>query len=432
MDFIWRRPCKTGPSHCKAGQIFYKNQRIRLLTNISDMKILRVISSMHPNYGGPCQGIRNSVPALEAIGIHNEVVCLDDPQSDYLGSDPFTVYAIGQAKRPWGYSKKLVPWLLKNSPNYDAIIVHGLWQFASYGVFKALKGQASKQKGKTIPYFVMPHGMLDPYFQNAPGRRLKAIRNLVYWKLFESKVVKASKGLLFTCEEELLLARQTFKPYAPSKELNVGYGIVAPPKNNPEMVSAFKKSCPEIEEQPYLLFLSRIHPKKGLDLLLEAYKEWAYSNDLNNSVKLVIAGPGLETAYGRQLLQQLQSDKKLQENVFFTGMLSGNSKWGAFYGCDAFVLNSHQENFGVAIVEALACGKPVLISNKVNIWREILTEGAGFVAEDTFSGTVGLLLNWAKLSPEEKLIMGKNAETTFEKFYAIRPAAENLKKALKG
>jgi glycosyltransferase involved in cell wall biosynthesis len=72
-------------------------------------------------------------------------------------------------------------------------------------------------------------------------------------------------------------------------------------------------------------------------------------------------------------------------------MLEGEAKWGALYGCDAFVLPSHQENFGIAVVEALACNKPVLISNKVNIWREIAEDGAGVVEEDSVEGTARML-----------------------------------------
>ena len=91
----------------------------------------------------------------------------------------------------------------------------------------------------------------------------------------------------------------------------------------------------------------------------------------------MIAGPGLDTAFGREMRQLAESlcpqpsTLTPQPAVFFPDMLTGDAKWGALYGCEAFVLPSHQENFGIAVVEALACGKPVLISNQVNIWREI-------------------------------------------------------------
>ena len=107
-------------------------------------------------------------------------------------------------------------------------------------------------------------------------------------------------------------------------------------------------------------------------------------------------------------------------------MLSGEAKWGAFYHCDAFVLPSHQENFGIAVVEALACNKPVLISNQVNIWREIQAEGAGLVADNTEEGTKKLLSGWMDKSVSDKSEMGNKARRAFEKLYAIGPAAKHL------
>lgn len=393
------------------------------------MNILRVITSMNPTAGGPCQGIRNSIPALKALGVSNEVVCLDALDADYLGTDDFTIHALGAGQGPWAYNKNLIPWLIKNIQKYDAIIIHGLWQFTSYAVFKAIKRLAPKTSNP-VPYYVMPHGMLDPYFQKAPDRRLKAIRNSLFWKLIEGKVINNANGVLFTCQEELLLARETFTGYNPKHELNVGYGIIQPPKESSGIIQAFQKSCPDLQGAPFLLFLSRIHPKKGVDILLKAYKDWILSSHIEKPLKLVIAGPGLETDFGRDLQSMVNSQSLLKEHVYFTGMLKGDAKWGAFYSSQAFVLNSHQENFGISIVEALACEKPVLISNKVNIWREIEDEQAGFVENDTHSGTLKLLMKWHTLSSDEQDKMGKNARRTFEKFYAIDPAARRLKEII--
>lgn len=392
-------------------------------------KVLRVISTMNPKAGGPCQGIRNSIPALKAMGIDNEVVCLDAPDADYLGMDDFSIHALGVANGPWAYNKNLIPWLVNNASNYDAIIIHGLWQFNSYAVYKALKQLKAKTQ-KQIPYYVMPHGMLDPYFQKAPDRRLKAMRNWLFWKLIESKVVNTATGVLFTCQEELLLARETFTPYNPAQELNVGYGILEPPKESPEILDAFYKGCPNLQGVPFLLFLSRIHPKKGVDILLRAYSEWIEAPHTKEPLKLVIAGPGIETQYGQDLLAFVNARPILKSNVFFTGMLKGDAKWGAFYASKVFVLNSHQENFGISIVEALACEKPVLISNKVNIWREIEEHQAGFVQEDTYLGTHTLLTSWDVLSNEEQVAMCNNARKAYEMLYAINPAAQRFKEAI--
>lgn len=391
------------------------------------MKFLRIIANIDPSSGGPCQGIRNSIPEMEKLGVQTEVVSLDDPAASYLGKDAFTVHALGPGKGPWCYSSRLVPWLVENLGRFDIVIVHGLWLYPTYGAHRAMK--LFKKKNTRFPrLFIMPHGMLDPYFQKAPERRLKALRNSIYWRLIEEKVVKEADGLLFTCEAELQLAREPFSPYHPRRELNVGYGISSPPFFTPEMRLAFLRKCPQLGDNPYLLFLSRIHEKKGVDLLIRVYKTLLEESGKKNSSlpKLVIAGPGLQTAFGQKIQRMVSQSLLLRPFVFFPGMLDGDAKWGAFHGCEAFVLPSHQENFGIAVVEALACGRPVLISGQVNIWQEIEAEGGGLVAPDSLEGTRQMLQTWKGKSAEEKGLIAKGALNSFEKKFSIGPAAKQL------
>ena len=101
-------------------------------------------------------------------------------------------------------------------------------------------------------------------------------------------------------------------------------------------------------------------------------------------------------------------------------MLQGDAKWGAFYAAEVFALPSHQENFGIAVAEALACGTPVLISNKVNIWREIAEDGVGLVEEDDLAGTTRLLERWRALSTEERMEMAAKGKPSFERRYNVR------------
>ena len=134
------------------------------------MKILRIIPGMNPEQGGPCQGIRNSIPELQKLGVVNEVVSFDDPEADFLGEDAFTIHAIGKSKGPWRYNKKLVPWLLAHFNNYDVVVVHALWLYHSHAAIKAIQ-TFRKTHTKSPKVFIMPHGMLDPYFQKAKSRR---------------------------------------------------------------------------------------------------------------------------------------------------------------------------------------------------------------------------------------------------------------------
>src|SRR5438552_12403270 len=107
-------------------------------------------------------------------------------------------------------------------------------------------------------------------------------------------------------------------------------------------------------------------------------------------------------------------------------MLTGNLKWGAFSAADAFILPSHQENFGIAVAEALACGTPVLISNKINIWREIEGNGAGYVENDDLPGTVNLLKRWRATPEISRAEMRENARKCFVDRFEIECATDSL------
>ena len=432
------------------------------------MKILRVIASMNPATGGPCQGIRYSTPDLRSMGCTNEVVCLDDPDSPYLCEDSFVIHALGRGIGPLCYHHRLFSWLKANISNYDAVIVHGLWLWPSMTTWLAIRSLKEKARRsssssesssrspipdlpppKIPPYFVMPHGMLDPWFQRDKSRRWKALRNSVYWHLIEKKVIRDASGVLFTCEQELQLARCSFSDYRPKREINIGYGVPDPPAHSDAMDQAFYETCLRFPKgQPYLLYLGRIHPKKGVDLLIRAYAKVfgdlpkAEGDGVEGSDKgadpafqfpapnsqlpaLVIAGPGLDTSYGAKI-RNLVHESRCGDCIHFPGMLTGNAKWGAFFSCEAFVLGSHQENFGIAVAEALSCGKPVLISNQVNICTEVETAGAGYVKPDTLDGMAALLREWKMTPTTVRKEMGMNSKKLFETRFHARAAAEDL------
>jgi glycosyltransferase involved in cell wall biosynthesis len=383
------------------------------------MKLLHIIGSMNPHTGGPCQTIRNFAPWFIEQGHTLEVVCLDDPNSDYLPEENFRIHALGQGRGSWNYHPALSPWLEKNLPQFDAVILNGLWQFQGYALWKVAK------QPKSPPYYIFPHGMLDPWFQKMSVRPLKTLRNWIFWKLIQHRIIHDAAGLLFTCEEERRLARRPFRPYSPRQEKVVGLGLPEPPEYHAGMKTAFAEKCPGLSEKKYFLFLGRIHPKKGVDLLIKAYAAFCRSTSDSSLPKLVIAGPGLETPYG-QNLQKLASEICPSDSVFWPGMLTGDAKWGAIYDCENFVLPSHQENFGIAVVEALACGKPVLISDQVNIWREIKTDGAALVGENSVAGTTRLFLDWNNLSAEARLKMAAQAKPCFQRFFSIESAGSKL------
>jgi glycosyltransferase involved in cell wall biosynthesis len=229
------------------------------------------------------------------------------------------------------------------------------------------------------------------------------------------------------------LASSTFKNYQPKKVFNIGYGINEPPIFNDSFKIELEKISNEIINNKYFLFLSRIDPKKGVDILLFAYLNFANKQIENNLSfpMLVIAGPGMDTVFGNSILKIVNSNEIFKKNVVFTGMLQKEVKWGALYGCEAFILPSHQENFGIAVVEALACNKPVLISNKINICREIENYNAGIVEDDTLDGTNQMFNKWLKLTLSEQIEMGNNGFKLFKQKFTSKVTSEIFIKILK-
>jgi glycosyltransferase involved in cell wall biosynthesis len=182
----------------------------------------------------------------------------------------------------------------------------------------------------------------------------------------------------------------------------------------------------------FLLFLSRIHEKKGVDILLDAYAKLVASAPSTNAFPaLVVAGPCADPEY-LDGLRKKAAAIPAPGLVLWPGMLQGDAKWGAFRAADAFVLPSHQENFGIAVAEALACGAPVLISNQVNIWREVEAAGAALVGPDTADGTYQLLSSWLALSVDERARLRQAAEECFASRFEISRAADSLLAELAG
>ena len=379
------------------------------------MKILQVVSSADLAYGGIIEGTRQTSEVLAQMGHHVEVASADDPACPWLRDFPFQVHALGPGKSAYQYASRMIPWVRENAARFDAVIVNGLWQHPGFAVRRALRGTR-------IPYFVYTHGMLDPWFKRT--QPLKHLKKCLYWPWGDYRVLRDAKAVLFTCEEEKLLARQSFGLYR-ANEVVVSYGTAGPTGDAGAQKAAFLACHPELQGKRLLLFLSRIHPKKGCDLLIEAFAGVAATDP---ALHLVMAGPD-QTGWAAELARRADA-LGVADRITWPGMLTGDVKWGAFRAAEAFVLPSHQENFGIAVAEALACGLPALISNRVNIWREVAQDQAGLVGEDTVEGTVRLLREWLALTPEEQGAMRQRALQCFSERFEIRHSAENLVRQL--
>jgi glycosyltransferase involved in cell wall biosynthesis len=193
-----------------------------------------------------------------------------------------------------------------------------------------------------------------------------------------------------------------------------------PPEGDPEQqLEAFYRACPKARGRRLLLFLGRIHAKKGCDMLVDAFAR-AAKTDVE--LDLVMAGPDQQDS--RVGLKQRARAAGIGERIHWPGMLLGDAKWGAFRASEAFILPSHQENFGIAVAEALACGRPVLLSDKVNIAGDIAADGAGLMEPDTPEGTARLLERWMQMPASEPTAMGQRALDCFERRYDMREGAK--------
>jgi glycosyltransferase involved in cell wall biosynthesis len=270
---------------------------------------------------------------------------------------------------------------------------------------------------------VFTHGMLDPWFKRQYP--LKHLKKWLYWPWADYRVLRDAAAVLFTSEQERLLARESFWLYR-ARERVVKYGTSGPADEASTQIEAFRSRFPELADKRFLIFLGRVHPKKGADLLLQAFAQVLQSrrDGALPEVQLVMAGPD-DHPYAQEL-KRLAGTLGISERVTWTGMLQGDLKWGALRSAEAFVLPSHQENFGIAVAEALACGTPVLISREVNIWREVTADQAGLAAADTVDGTTELLSAWGKLTQAERDQMRANARGCFEERFHIERAADSL------
>lgn len=343
-------------------------------------------------------------------GIESEVVSVDPPDAPYLSEFGVPVHALGPARLGYRYSPRLIPWLNANRHRFDGVIVHGMWQFTGYAVWRTMAGR--------VPYLVFPHGMLDPYFKKAFP--LKHAKKWLYWLAIDYWVLRRAQSVLFTCEAESDLAKDSFWLHRWNAQV-VPFGAEPSTGDPRAQRAAFFAMYPQLQGRRLLLFLGRIHPKKGCDLLVNAFAEIAGQDP---EVNLVMAGPDPKN-WRVELEHSLQA-KGLASRVHWTGMLTGDAKWGAFYASEVFVLPSHQENFGIAVAEALSCGVPVLLSNKVNIAAEIAVDGAGLMEPDTAEGTRNLLSRWMRTPKAERDSMSAQALDSFHKRYDMREGAKSI------
>lgn len=374
------------------------------------------MQSVQSSSGGPVEGVRQLVVFDQAHpGVSRDIASLDSPGSPGLSFPGCPVHPLRLSWVDRFFPFSLIRWLQAHGHRYDLLVVNGIWGFHLFAGWWVLRR-------RSIPYVVFTHGMLDPWFKRTfPLRHLK---KWLAWPWAMYPALRDARAVIFTCEQERRLARQSFWLYR-CHEAVVPYGTAGIPHPAHDYATSFRAQHPGLAHRRCLLFLGRVHPKKGPDLLLRAVAAlqqlglWDPARHC-----LVMAGPA--TGRYAHTLQQLAQQLVISDSLLWTGMLQGDDKWGAFQAAEAFVLPSHQENFGIAVVEALSASTPVLITHAVNISPEIAADGAGLVDHDTLPGTIALLTRWLQLDSLARQAMAHQARRTYEHRYTIEGYASAL------
>lgn len=339
------------------------------------MKLLHVIPGYYPTAieaGGPIESVYLLNKALVKKGISVDVVTARE--ISYKGSDaPFNQWVNLEDVQVkyfpyyfyihYTFAPEMFFYLLKQVGQYDLVHVTSLWNFP------ALAGSFASKISKK-PFVLSPRGVL---YEETIKMKSNLFKRLYFSSIARNYFYRAN-AIHFTTEHERDNLASFIAP--PSNSFVVPNGIDLEQYTSLPNKETFTNKYPVLRSKKYLLFLGRIARKKGLDILIDAYKEISKSDD---AIYLVIAGPDRE-GYKNEI-DILLKKSGILDKVIFTGMLRGNDKFAAFVGAEAFVLPSYSENFGMAVVEAMACGTPVIISNEVGISSELLKNKAGLITK---------------------------------------------------
>lgn len=376
------------------------------------LKILSIISSLDPKNGGPAKTVLDqNIYFTKVKKYRAEIISLDRKHNlpkyfqgfkkiSYFPRNSFfsKFKLLGINRYP--IQLNFLNWLIKNKNNYDVFILHGIWDFKNLIARLFIKNK----------YYVFLHGTLNPYERKS---FFKYLKKKIYWFLIEKKNLLNAKAVLFTSKEEKKLNNNTFVNTDDLNKLTVDYAIILEKYNQSACSNKLFKTYPFLKNKKYYLFMGRVDPKKGCDILLRSIyllgdkfkSNLVFAGDYNNST-------------GKEL-KRLVAKLDLQEKVFFLGHVVDDIKSGVLINSKAMLLCSHDENFGISLVESLGCGKPVLTTYKVNTYKKILAYKAGYVANDNARSFCRIINKFENLNLKQKRLMSKNARNCFNENFNL-------------
>lgn len=334
------------------------------------MRICQFISSVRPEVGGPARAVVDLSRALASRG-HDVVLATCDPQGapeEWRRGEPGLPHHIPlprPARRPFAFSRSQIRQDVAPAlEGCDVVHTHGVWEPLNLQV-------ASLARRAEVPYFISVRGMLDDWCMAQ-----RAIKKKVFLALGGRRWLEGARAVHLTARSELEQAQKHFPR---------GRGVVIPNLLDLEPFRALdagalaRSTYPELREgRSSVLFLSRLHPKKRLESLLESV---TILKDRGLGLTLFIAGVGDE-AYVQRVKSRARSLGLDGSEAVFTGQVTGPLKLSLYEACDLFALPTSQENFGFVFPESLACGTPVLTTKGVDIWGELESGGGAVIADE--------------------------------------------------
>jgi glycosyltransferase involved in cell wall biosynthesis len=361
---------------------------------MSSIRILQYLPSLREEAGGPIRAVLDLATALAGRG-HTVTIASSDPGTaaravpvvalgpGYVGRGALGAAAKRQARR-----------LVENA---DIVHVHGAWDYSN-----AQLGRMARAAGK--PYLVSPRGMLDDWCM-----RQNVVRKRVYHALVGRRMLEHAAAVHCTAEGELAQSKKWFPK---------GRGVVLPnfldlnPFRNAPGPGLAREKFPVLAvARPRVLFLSRLHYKKGADVFLEAA---AVATKAGLDATWVLAGSG-EPGY-EQKMKSLAAAWGLTDRVVFTGHVGGGMKVSLYQACEVFALPTSQENFGFVFPESLACGIPVITTKGVDIWPELEASGGSLIVERTARAFAEAVVGLVQDEPRRAAMGRAGAEWVFDRF----------------
>lgn len=356
-------------------------------------KILRIIESLDPQKGGPAYSTLHSSIELAKNGHEVTIITLDASDKKHNTPNNIKIVNLGPGFFNYGLSLDLFLWLRKNCVQFDLVTVHGIWQWPSLS-FRISKNNNTK-------FIVMPHGSLDVWDRNK--RPFNFLFKKIYWNTIERPLYKKATACLFTSSDEIKNSRMQFN----LNDINTSLTPYGTPDTN-----NFRTESSD-DDLHHFGYMGRVHEKKGIEILIDSLSNLV---KIGINAKLTITGSG-EAIYIEKL-QKKAAQQGVSNHITWTGPLHGKKKEEMLKSIGLFVLPSYQENFGLAVAEALSAGTPCLLSTAVNIHREVVSHDSGIAIERNIESFSNQMRLWSMGFYKDK-ILRKNARECYINNFSI-------------